>query len=392
MKKSLIPLSLLCVVATLFACSKSSTNLYDQTEANGRAARVALVDGTDTNGATWDPVTATSEVERVLSGSKGEAVDVILSNNDGMALGILANATYQKSGVPIFGVDALSDAIQAIKNGTMAGTIKNDSYTQAKVVLQLFKNLSEGAKTTAELSKGITGTGGIDGAYDSYEEDTKAFRVHHQKVTKANVDSLVTPKAVEANTVGETTNPTKKLFALTYNNADPNMSGLWKPGFNDFGKEYGYQIEWVDGQNDNQKQLEALDAALDKDYDGYLINLVDQTNGQAFINKINKKNSDKPIIFWNRELAKGDGSIDTDLMKATANAYYVGIESAEGGRLQGEMAAEWFNSRYAGNNKIDRNGDKKIGYIVVRGEKGHADAEARTVASPKLLDEKLSIF
>lgn len=391
MRKHLVPISVLCMLSTLVACGKT-TSLYDQVEANGRAARVALVDGTDNNGGTWDPVTATNEVERVLTGSKGDAVDVILSNNDGMALGILANNTFKKAGIPIFGVDALADAIQAIKDGTMAGTIKNDSYTQAKVVLQLFKNIDGGATVddVAALSKGITGEDGISGAYDSYETDTKAFRVHHQKVTKDNVDSLVTPASVDTNTLGETEKPTKKLLALTYNNADPNMSGLWKPGFNDFGKEYGYQVEWVDGQNDNQKQLEALQAAVKTGgYDGYLINLVDQTNGKTFIDAIP---SDKPIIFWNRELANGSGDVDTELMASRDNIYYVGIESAEGGRLQGEMAAEWFNSRYASNNSIDRNGDKKIGYIVVRGEKGHADAEARTVASPKLLDEKLSIF
>ena len=391
MRKHLVPISVLCMLSTLVACGKT-TSLYDQVEANGRAARVALVDGTDNNGGTWDPVTAANEVERVLTGSKGEAVDVILSNNDGMALGILANNTFKKAGIPIFGVDALADAIQAIKDGTMAGTIKNDSYTQAKVVLQLFKNIDGGATVddVTALSEGITGENGISGAYDSYETDTKAFRVHHQKVTKDNVDSLVTPASVEANTLGETTNPTKKLLALTYNNADPNMSGLWKPGFNDFGKEYGYQVDWVDGQNDNQKQLEALQAAVKSgDYDGYLINLVDQTNGKTFIDAIP---SDKPIIFWNRELANGSGDVDTALMASRDNIYYVGIESAEGGRLQGEMAAEWFNTHYASNNSIDRNGDKKIGYIVVRGEKGHADAEARTVASPKLLDEKLSIF
>ncbi len=394
MKKTLVPLPLFCAVMMLVGCSGSS-NLYDQVEKNGKAARVALVEGTDTAGTTWDPVTATSEVERVLSGSKGKAVDVVLSNNDGMALGIIKSSAFKQAGIPIFGVDALADAIQAIKDGTMQGTIKNDSYTQAHVVLQLFKNISEGATSAdvTKLSADITGENGISGAYDSYEPDTKAFRVHHQKITKDNVNSLTSPTAVSANVIGETSKPTKKLFALTYNNADPNMSGLWKPGFNDFGKEYGYQVDWTDSANDNQKALEALDAAVkqtgDDAYDGYLINLVDQTNGKNFINKIP---TDKPIIFWNRELSDGKGNIDTDLMKSRENIYYVGIESAEGGRLQGEMAAEWFNANYKNNNGIDRNGDKKIGYIVVRGEKGHADAEARTTASPQLLDEKLSIF
>lgn len=383
MKKRLIPcLSALAALTTLVACGGST---YDKVEKNGYAARVALVDGTATDGTTWDPVTATAEVERVLSSGKADAVDVILSNNDGMALGILQSDKFKKAGVPIYGVDALADAIQAIKDGTLTGTIKNDSYTQANVALQLFKNVDGGATDKAGYEKDIIGK--IDGAYDSYETETKAIRVHHKMVTKDNVNDFVAPAAVTANELGDRT-ATKKLFALTYNNADPNMSGLWKPGFNDFGKKLGYAIDWVDGQNDDQKAQEALSAAVKKGYDGYLINVVDQTNGAGYLNKIP---ADKPCIFWNRELTKGDG-IDTELMASRNNVFYVGIESAEGGRLQGQMAAEWFNKNYATNAKIDRNGDGKIGYIVVRGEKGHADAEARTVASPEQLDANLTIF
>ena len=383
MKKRLIPcLSALAALTTLVACGGST---YDKVEKNGYAGRVALVDGTATDGTTWDPVTATAEVERVLSSGKANAVDVILSNNDGMALGILQSAKFKKAGIPIYGVDALADAIQAIKDGTLTGTIKNDSYTQAKVALQLFKNVDGGATDKAGYEKDIIGK--IDGAYDSYETDTKAIRVHHKMVTKDNVNDFVAPAAVTTNELGNR-KATKKLFALTYNNADPNMSGLWKPGFNDFGNELGYAIDWVDGQNDDQKAQEALSAAVKKGYDGYLINVVDQTNGRGYLDKIP---TDKPCIFWNRELTKG-GNIDKELMASRNNVFYVGIESAEGGRLQGQMAAEWFNKNYATNAKIDRNGDGKIGYIVVRGEKGHADAEARTVASPEQLDANLTIF
>ena len=378
MNKKIIPFFALALAAcTVASCSPKAT--YESVEGMEKTGRVALVDGTDTAGTTWDPVTATNEVERVLT-STGDLTDVVLSNNDGMALGILANQTFKDAKIPVFGVDALADAIQAIKDGTMAGTIKNDSYTQAGVTLAAAKNLIQGKAITEGITEET-----YPGIYTNaegkveVEEGTKALRVHHQMVTKANVDKLVSPQPVTESTIGKTEGAEQKVFALTYNNADPNMSGLWKPGFNDFGKTLNMQVDWVDGQNDDKKAIEAVEQAATKDYDAFLINVVDQTNGAKYIDAL--KATGKPIIFWNREVKK-------EQMAAYDKAYYVGIESAEGGRLQGQMAAQYIKEN-GGFEKFDRNGDGRIGFIVVRGEKGHSDAEARTVESPKNLEEYL---
>lgn len=371
-------------LAFLTACNSKAE--YESTDGMTLTGRVALVDGTDTAGTTWDPVTATSEVARVLN-STGDLTDVVLSNNDGMALGIVKDSTFKDAGIPIFGVDALADAIQGIKDGTMAGTIKNDSYTQAGVTLQLALNLVKGEE---DILKDINDTNykGIytnaDGKVE-IEKDTKALRVHHIMVTKDNVNELQTPALVDGNNLGSTDAGATKMFALTYQNSDPNMSGLWKPGFNDYGKKLGVNIQWTDGAGDDKRALEAVSqaAAAGNDYQAFLINPVDQTNIKSYIKAIRdvKENENKPIIIWNREG-------DAETMKANENVYYVGIESAEGGRLQGQMAAEYIMNN-GGLAKFDRNGDGRIGFIVVRGEKGHPDAEARTVASPQYLEKFL---
>ncbi len=182
--------------------------------------------------------------------------------------------------------------------------------------------------------------------------------------------------------VGCTSNDGDKVFILTYNNADPNMSSLWKPGFETAAKDLDLKIDWVDGQNDDQKALEALDAAVaSNDYVAYLINMVDQSNAQTYLNKV--KTTGKPCIFWNREASE-------TVMNSYDDAYYVGIRSAEGGEMQGQMAAEYIKAQLDAGNIVDRNGDGKIGYIVVRGERGHADAEARTTESPKFLASTLT--
>lgn len=360
-------------VATLASCNK------DESGANGAVKVLQIVEGTSTAGVTWDAATAKEAVAQVLT-TKGDEVDIILSNNDGMALGIMADATYKKADLPLFGVDALADAIQAIKGGTLDGTIKNDSYSQAKVVIQAALNLINNKEITdgmtAETMPGIYETNGKV----TLEEGTKALRVHHQMVTKANVDKLVTPSPVTENDLGDV-NSENKFFALTYNNSDPNMSGLWKPGFNDFGKKLGAHVKWTDGAGDDAKALEAVrQAASDSSYDAFLINPVDNTNVKAYIDAV--KSTGKPVIIWNRE-----GS--TAHMASYDKAYYVGIESAEGGRLQGTMAGEFVLAN-GGIEKFDRNKDGVLGVIVVRGEKGHPDAEARTENAPKYLEKALA--
>ncbi len=379
MKKSVLLTTALAAILTLASCGGG---IYE--EEGTYTGRISIVDGTALDGTTWDPTTAANEIAREFN-THGNALEVILSNNDGMALGVISNSTYKQYNVPIFGVDALADAIAAIKDGTMQGTIKNDSYTQAGVTLQLAKNLVEG-KTN--LVEGITedkypGIYTNDEGKVEIEEGTKALRVHHIKVTKDNVNDLVTPETVQASTIGDTSSD-MKFFALTYNNTDPNMSGLWKPGFNDYGKQLGVKVDWVDAKNDdNAATSSILPQAATQDYDAFLINPVAPDNLTTYINAIRSVpgNETKPIIVWNREGSK-------EAMAADANTYYVGIESAEGGRLQGEMAAEYIMAN-GGISKFDKNGDGKLGYVVIRGEKAHPDAEARTVASPEYFENTL---
>lgn len=379
MKKSVLLTTALAAILTLASCGGS---IY---EVEGvYTGRISIVDGTATDGTTWDATTAANEIAREFN-SNGNALEVILSNNDGMALGVISNSTYKQYNVPIFGVDALADAIAAIKDGTLQGTIKNDSYTQAGVTLQLAKNLVEG-KTN--LVEGIT-EDKYPGIYTNaqgkveIETGTKALRVHHIKVTKDNVNKLVTPGDVTTNTLGDTSS-NMKFYALTYNNADPNMAGLWKPGFNDYGKDLGVQVDWVDAKNDDNAAVSSLlPAAANADYDAFLINPVAPDNLTSYINAIRAVpgNETKPIIVWNREGSK-------EAMAADEYTYYVGIESAEGGRLQGEMAAEYIMNN-GGISKFDKNGDGKLGYVVIRGERAHPDAEARTVASPEYFENTL---
>ena len=77
----------------------------------------------------------------------GNNIDMIISNNDEMAIG--AVEAYKKSGYgedewPIIcGIDGLNDALIAVKEGQMQGTVYNDKEDQsmeiAKLVVDIFK-------------------------------------------------------------------------------------------------------------------------------------------------------------------------------------------------------------------------------------------------------------
>lgn len=96
----------------------------------------------------WDAALAKDKVDAWLSSSKANEIEVIISNNDGMALGALEAAKAHGKKLPIFGVDALPEALQLIKKGELAGTVLNDGATQGKAIVELSNNLAQGKAAT----------------------------------------------------------------------------------------------------------------------------------------------------------------------------------------------------------------------------------------------------
>ena len=73
--------------------------------------------------------------------------DCIIANNDAMALGAVEAMTAQgldPTSIPIVGIDATVDGIQAIKDGTLAMTVFQDANGQGYGAVQAAVNLIEG--------------------------------------------------------------------------------------------------------------------------------------------------------------------------------------------------------------------------------------------------------
>ncbi len=90
----------------------------------------------------WDAALAKDKVDAWLSSSKASNIEVVIANNDGMAMGALEAAKAHGKKLPIFGVDALPEVLQLIQKGEIAGTVLNDGVNQGKAVVHLAKNLA----------------------------------------------------------------------------------------------------------------------------------------------------------------------------------------------------------------------------------------------------------
>jgi len=128
--------------------------------------------------AMWDRSKAQDKMAAFL-GAQGEKIEAVLANNDDMALGAIealkakgyfTNDKY----MPVVGVDATAPGLQALKDGTLLGTVLNDAKNQGTATLNL----------AVTLSKGLTPSKDNSG----YEiADGKYVWVPYKKITKANM-------------------------------------------------------------------------------------------------------------------------------------------------------------------------------------------------------------
>lgn len=97
--------------------------------------------------ADWNRGQAENRMTQLIS-QYGSQIELVISNNDEMALGAVEaynNSSISRDRWPvIFGIDGLDDALQAIKQGTMQGTVYNDKEAQAGEIARLAVDLFKG--------------------------------------------------------------------------------------------------------------------------------------------------------------------------------------------------------------------------------------------------------
>ena len=156
-----------------------------------------------------------------------------------------------------------------------------------------------------------------------------------------------------------------------YSFQDNFMNGVIKPELERYSEELGLKLSIVDSEGQQAKLNDQVDVFITKGVDVLAINLVDPASAGSIIEKAKK--ADIPLILFNKE------ATEAGIMGTYDKVWYVGTNSAESGIIQGEMMVSDWNA----NPDWDKNGDGTLQYVLLKGEPGHPDAEARTTYSVK---------
>ncbi len=182
--------------------------------------------------------------------------------------------------------------------------------------------------------------------------------------------TLIAGMAVGTSAVADT-----KLGFTVYKYDDNFMAVVRQEILKAAEKDDDIKLLMNDSQNSQSMQNDQIDILLARGVKALAINLVDPAAAPVIIRKAKMDNV--PIVFYNKEpSAKALASYD--------KAYFVGTESKEAGIIQGDLIAK----HWAVNPKWDLNGDGVIQYVLLKGEPGHPDAEARTKYVISTLNDK----
>ncbi|MCI9121806.1 MAG: galactose ABC transporter substrate-binding protein [Oscillibacter sp.] len=130
-----------------------------------------------------------------------------------------------------------------------------------------------------------------------------------------------------------------------------------------------------DSKSNQTTQMNQVDRLLARDCDVLCVNIVDRTAAAVIVDKAAAEGV--PLIFFNRQPVAED-------IQRWEHTYYVGASARESGTLQGQLVLEvWRTDR----ERLDRNGDGVLQYVMLEGEPGHQDSLLRTEYSIKALTD-----
>lgn len=169
----------------------------------------------------------------------------------------------------------------------------------------------------------------------------------------------------------------KLPIGLTAYKFDDNFIALFRKAFQVEADKVAdkFTVTMIDSQNSVATEKEQVEAVLEKGVKSFAINLVDASAADGIIASLKEKNI--PVVFYNRKPSD-------EALASYENSYYVGIDPNAQGIAQGELVEKTWKENAA----LDLNGDGVIQYVMLKGEPGHPDAEARTTYSIKTLNDK----
>ena len=279
---------------------KTWADKYDAGRANTKEGTVTVKDGTlkvveldskemkGTDGSTWNANAAGDQMGNWATqfGSVGtNELDMVVSNNDGMAMGCLLNSAFPK-GTPIFGYDANADAVAAVGEGKLTGTVSQNVDAQAAGTLQVIRNILDGVTGDEVIKKGISEAdkyGNKISAEMTYLPNTKALLAMNVAVNKDNWEQYKEGSRDQG--IKQINGDKKKVLLTVYNASDNFLSSSYMPAIEHYAKLLNLDITYVKG--DGQSESSCIDGFVNLDnYDAYAINMVKTNSGADYTSKL----------------------------------------------------------------------------------------------------------
>lgn len=254
---------------------------------NGKDYKVIELDGramTGTDGTAWNASSATEAMGNWATKFDDE-IDLVISNNDGMAMGCLQASNYPK-GVPIFGYDAIEDALEAVKQGKLTGTISQNADGQMITILQLLRNFFDGLTGEEAVSSGISKPDAYGNKISTAVEvdfEHKSLFVESIAVTKENIGEF--EKSGHDAGIKQTTAARKKILVCNDNAADVYKVTKCLPSLRYYAPLLNIDLNIIQG--DGQNESKTLDAFTNLSrYDGYSVNILRISSGREYTDKL----------------------------------------------------------------------------------------------------------
>lgn len=254
---------------------------------NGKTYKVVELEGkamTGTDGSTWNANAAT-EAMGGWATKFGKQIDMVVSNNDGMAMGCLQASNFP-AGVPIFGYDANADAIEAIGAGKLTGTVSQNVDAQAAGTLQVLRNLLDGKTGSQIYEVGFV----VADSYGNkitpdveYKADQKGLFALNGPVNASNWKEYT--EGTRDSGIKQTTADKKKVLLTIYNSGDNFLSSSYIPALKYYAPLMGIDLTIVQG--DGQNETSCLDRFTNLgNFDAYAINMVKTNSGRDYTDKL----------------------------------------------------------------------------------------------------------
>lgn len=130
-----------------------------------------------------------------------------------------------------------------------------------------------------------------------------------------------------------------------------------------------------DSRSNQTTQMDQVDRFLSRGCGVLCVNIVDRTAAAVLVDKAEAEGV--PLIFFNRQPVSED-------IQRWDQTFYVGASATESGALQGQLVLRaWERDR----ERLDRNGDGVLQYVMLEGEPGHQDSLLRTEYSVQAITD-----